>query len=222
MGVVFLNALSGTAAYARQRRIDFRNGIIFALATVPGTILGVWTLGFLPQNVFKLIFGIVLLVFSIIIWLRPRIEVTPDAKPGHRRMVITDSKGETFTYNCNRPLGVLISFCVGFLAGLLGIGGGIIHVPALVYVLGFPTHVAAATSHLILVFTGFSGTVSHAVSGAYAQNWQILLWIAMGVVPGAQLGAWLSPKLKGDLLIRLLVLALAAGGLRLIIAGVAG
>jgi uncharacterized membrane protein YfcA len=89
-------------------------------------------------------------------------------------------------------------------------------------VLGFPTHIAAATSHLILVFTGFSGTVSHAVSGAYAQNWQIVLWIALGVIPGAQLGAWLSPKLKGALLIRLLVLALAAGGIRLIVAGIMG
>ncbi len=222
MGVVFINALSGTVAYVRQRRIDFRNGLLFALATVPGTVFGVWVLRFLPQRLFEILFGVVLLIFSGIIWMRPRVEVTPGVKPGHRRVVLIDSKGETFTYNCNRSLGILLSFGVGFIAGLLGIGGGIIHVPALIYMLGFPAHIATATSHFILVFTGLTGTVTHAASGAYAQSWQVLLWIALGVIPGAQVGAWLSPKLKGLLIIRLLVLALALGGVRLVIAGILG
>jgi uncharacterized membrane protein YfcA len=42
---------------------------------------------------------------------------------------------------------MLVSVGVGVLSSLLGIGGGIIHVPAMVYLLGFPTHVATATSH---------------------------------------------------------------------------
>jgi uncharacterized membrane protein YfcA len=222
MGVVFINALSGTVAYVRQRRIDFRNGLLFALATVPGTVFGVWTLGFVPQQIFEIIFGLALLVFSVIIWMRPGIDINPGVKPGHKMIVITDCKGETFTYTCNRSLGILLSFGVGFIAGLLGIGGGIIHVPALIYMLGFPAHIATATSHFILVFTGLAGTITHTASGVYAQSWQILLWIALGVIPGAQLGAWLSPKLKGALLIRLLVLALALGGVRLVIAGIMG
>jgi len=219
MGVVFLNALSGTTAYARQRRIDYRNGIYFALATVPGTILGVWILRFLPQNVFAIIFGALLLVFSAIIWLRPQVRQLPAASSGGWISVITDKRGETFAYSCNRPLGVALSFCIGFIAGLLGIGGGIIHVPMLVYVLCFPAHIATATSHFILVFTGLTGTLTHAASGTYAQNWQVLLWIALGVIPGAQLGAWLSSRIHGVLLVRLLALALVLAGVRLIVTG---
>ncbi|RJO62828.1 MAG: sulfite exporter TauE/SafE family protein [Dehalococcoidia bacterium] len=224
MGIVFLNSLSGTIAYARQRRIDYRNGILFALATVPGTILGVWTLQFMAQRLFEVIFGAMLLVFSGIIWMRPHIELIQGAgeKQGHQRVVLTDRKGETFTYTCNRSLGIILSFGVGFIAGLLGIGGGIIHVPMLIYVLCFPTHIATATSHFILVFTGLAGTLTHAASGTYAQSWQILLWIALGVIPGAQLGAWLSPRIKGLILIRLLVLALVLAGVRLVFMGIRG
>ena len=221
MGIVFLNALSGTTAYARQRRIDYRNGILFALATVPGTVFGVWVLHYLPQRAFAIIFGVMLLVFSVLIWMRPKTGSTPSAAAGANSVVV-DRKGERFVYSCNRPLGVALSFGVGFIAGLLGIGGGIIHVPMLIYVLGFPAHIATATSHFILVFTGLTGTITHAASGTYAQSWQILLWIALGVIPGAQLGAWLSPKIKGLILIRLLVLALVLAGVRLVVVGILG
>ena len=92
----------------------------------------------------------------------------------------------------------------------------------LIYVLGFPAHIATATSHFILVFTGLTGTLTHAASGTYAQSWHILLWIALGVIPGAQLGAWLSPKIKGLVLIRLLALALVLAGVRLVLVGIIG
>ena len=93
MGIVFLNALSGTTAYARQRRIDYRNGIFFALATVPGTVFGVWTLHYLPQRVFAIIFGIMLLIFSTLIWLRPKANVAPSAASGASNIVLVDRSG---------------------------------------------------------------------------------------------------------------------------------
>ena len=218
MGIVFLNSLSGTAAYARQRRIDYRNGILFALATVPGTIFGVWVLHYLPQRIFEIIFGIVLLILSTIIWLRPKVIITPPTVSGASNSVLVDRSGKKYAYSCNRPLGVALSFCIGFIAGLLGIGGGILHVPMLIYVLCFPAHIATATSHFILVFTGLTGTLTHAASSTYVQSWRIMLWIALGVIPGAQLGAWLSSRIKGLVLIRLLVLA----GVRLVVVGLLG
>src|SRR3954451_14075280 len=48
LAVVFFTALSGSIAYARLRRIDYRTGLIFAVAGVPGSILGSWSPGFLP------------------------------------------------------------------------------------------------------------------------------------------------------------------------------
>jgi uncharacterized protein len=222
MGIVFINALSGTVAYARQRRIDYRNGIYFALATVPGAILGVLVLGYIPQRVFEAIFGMVILVFSVLIWLRPKLGTATPSATGGTPSVITDRRGETFSYTCNRPLGIALSFVVGFIAGLLGIGGGIIHVPMLIYVLGFPAHIATATSHFILVFTGLTGALTHAAAGSYSQTWQILGWIAVGVIPGAQVGAWLSHRVEGMVLVRLLALALLIAGARMVLVGIFG
>ena len=60
----------------------------------------------------------------------------------------------------NWKLGVLCSVGVGFLASILGIGGGIVHVPFMVYVLNFPVHVAIATSTCILAVSSLAGLVS--------------------------------------------------------------
>ena len=221
MGVVLLNSLSGTFAYARQKRIDYRSGIYFAIATIPGTVIGVWTLRFISQQVFTLIFGIMLLMLSSSIWLRPKVKAADDSF-GQANHVLEDRFGMRFSYNCNRLQGMAYSCVVGFIAGLLGIGGGIIHMPILLYVLHFPVHIATATSQFLLVFTGTTGTLAHVTAGTYAQSWQILLWMALGVIPGAQVGAWLSPRVKGLILVRLLALALVLAGVRLVILGIWG
>jgi len=89
--------------------------------------------------------------------------------------------------------------------------------PALVYLLHFPIHIATATSHFILVFTALTGSLTHTVSGVYAHSWQLLLWLAIGVIPGAQIGAWLSQRVHGVLIMRFLALALALMGICLLL-----
>src|SRR5712692_28234 len=61
LAVVFFNALSGSAAYARAKRIDYYSGTIFSLATVPGAILGALTTSFIPRRLFDLIIGLLML-----------------------------------------------------------------------------------------------------------------------------------------------------------------
>jgi uncharacterized membrane protein YfcA len=222
LAVVFLNALSGTVAYSRQRCIDYRNGIFFALATVPATVLGVWVVRFIPINTFAFIFGLILLIAAAAILFRPQLEKPkrPHLENNHGKLLceITDSRGRRFIYYTNRRLGMFLSFFVGFLSGVLGIGGGVIHMPVLVYILNFPVHIATATSHFILVFTTLTGILTHLAFGAsYLDNWPVILFLALGVIPGAQLGAWLGRRLHGLLVIRLLALALVILGVRLVL-----
>src|SRR3954468_23856209 len=61
LAVVFFNALSGTVAYAHQRRVDFLAGNSFALATVPGAIAGAIVVSYLPRNLFDVAFALLLL-----------------------------------------------------------------------------------------------------------------------------------------------------------------
>lgn len=218
LAIVFLNSLSGTIAYSRQRRIDYRSGFLFAMATVPGTIIGAWAIHFLRRDLFSLIFGIMLILLSLLLQLKPR-EKTVTASLLHKgkARTIVDASGETFVYSYNLPLGIALSFGVGFVAGLLGIGGGVILVPMMIYLLFFPTHIATATSHFALTFSALTGSLTHAVAGTYTHSWQVLPYLAIGVIPGAQFGAWLSRKLQGIVIIRFLALALAFMGVRLLV-----
>ena len=54
LAVVFFNASSGSAAYARMKRIDYKSGIIFSIATIPGAILGSISTSYINRNVFHL------------------------------------------------------------------------------------------------------------------------------------------------------------------------
>lgn len=223
LAVVFLNALSGSVSYARQKRIDYRAGATFAVATLPGAVAGAFLARLFTGPVFHLVFGGVLLLISgLLIW-RPLVEeeyagsLVDQAEAArfarHRRL--TDFTGEVFEYRYNVLVGVALSFFVGFLSSILGIGGGIIHVPALIHLLGFPAHVATATSHFILVIAAGAGALTHLALGHVQAGPAILLGI--GVLGGAQVGAWLSHRLQGSLVVRLLSLALAVVAIRLLL-----
>lgn len=216
LAVVLLNSTSGTLAYARQRRIDYKNGLIFAMATIPGTILGVWTLNFISMRYFSIIFAVLMLAVAAFIILHPQTKQPDNTEHGGKTVFrVIDKYGQTYTYSFNRWLGIGFSLLAGFLSGLMGIGGGILHVPVMVYILGIPVHVATATSHFILIFTALSGVFSHLAMGTYLQNWPVILWLALGVIPGAQLGARLSRRIHGQQIVRLLALALVILGIRL-------
>jgi uncharacterized membrane protein YfcA len=90
----------------------------------------------------------------------------------------------------------------------------------LVYVLDFPVHIATATSHFILVFTALTGTIMHLILGHYAVSWPVVLATAVGVIPGAQLGAFFARRVHGLIIVRLLALALLILGLRLLLQAV--
>ena len=148
LAVVFFNAASGSVAYARMGRIDFKAGVIFAIAAMPGAVIGVYTTALIPRRVFDGIFGCMLIAASVYLI------ITSSAKT-HKE----HSDGYSVW------LGILISIGVGFLSSLLGIGGGIIHVPALTHALNFPVHVATATSHFVLSITTLVATLIHISNG---------------------------------------------------------
>ena len=220
--VVFLNTLSGTFSYARLRRIDYLTGITFAVAALPGTIVGAYLSTYLTSTVFNLLFGLLLITLALFLFLRPEvtpktIEETPEVTLRDRvtRRIIVDARGERYVYAFHERDGILLSFFVGFLSSMLGIGGGIIYVPALVYLFSFPAHVATATSQFILALSTGTGALSHLALGHVQIQFALLL--GLGVVVGAQIGAALSHRVHGRWLIRLLSFTLLFVGIRLVL-----
>jgi uncharacterized membrane protein YfcA len=128
-----------------------------------------------------------------------------------------EAGGKSYTWTFNPAVGLALSFFVGYASSFLGIGGGIIHVPALVYFLHFPVHIATATSHFILAIMASTGTAVHILSGTFSHGVIRTLSLGIGVVLGAPLGAHLSSRLRGGWIIRSLALALGLVGIRILI-----
>jgi uncharacterized membrane protein YfcA len=97
-----------------------------------------------------------------------------------------------------------------------GLGGGIIHFPALASLLNFRAHIATATSHLILAIMALAGTVVHLIQQTFSNKWTKAVFIEIGVIGGAQLGARLSERIKPKGIIRALAVALLLAGTRLL------
>lgn len=194
--VVFFNALSGTAAYFRQKLVFMRAAIQFGLATVPGALLGSYAASYFSGNGFSLAFGSFLLLMAALMSAKRPREETARFDP------------QTFAY-CS-GLGVTSSLFVGFLASALGVGGGIIHVPFMTYVLGFPIHVAVATSTCILAISSLAGVVTHCWLGHVL--WLPAVGTGLGAVFGAQIGARLAARAKPAHMAKALALLVAALG----------
>jgi uncharacterized membrane protein YfcA len=227
LGVVFFNAVSGSAAYARLRRIDYRSGLVFAAASLPSAIAGAFLVDALPRQLFDVIFGLSLLaVAAYTIWvvgqpivmrapLRGRFVVT-------REMAGTD-EGSTFRWSYNIVHGALFSAGIGLLSSLLGIGGGVFQVPVMITILRFPIHVATATSQFVLVFMSGEASAVHLIAGDLAgENIVRTLLLSLGVIVGAQIGARLAQRFQGPMIARLLAVALIIVGARLLWAGLTG
>ena len=220
LAVVFFNAVSGSEAYALMKRIDYKSGFLFALATIPGSILGALNTSMVSRRLFDIIFSVLLICASIFLMFRSGPPKETCKEPCTMRFKMTrsivDSHGIVYEYTFNPYLGVVLSIFVGYLSSFLGIGGGIIHVPILSYLLGFPVHIATATSHFILAIMALTGTIVHIVKGTFHQGVHMTVSLAIGVVLGAQLGARLSERIKGEWIIRGLSLALGLVGLRIL------
>ena len=134
------------------------------LATIPGAFLGTWLTRYISSSVFGIIFAFLLIIMATYIFLRKEPHIKNDVTINHTR-AITDVHGHHFEYSPKVCWGITLSFLVGVLSSLLGIGGGIIHVPAMLYLLGFPVHIATATSHFVLAGSSFFGSISHFTAG---------------------------------------------------------
>lgn len=218
LGIVFLNASSGSLAYAKMKRIDYKSAFVFALATLPGAVSGAFLTSYIPKRAFDLLLGFVLILIAAFLLLKPHYRNTQKVQQSrvlvHRN--ITDNHGQHYVYSFNIWIGIILSFVVGFLSSLLGIGGGIIHVPALTSLLNFPIHVATATSHLILAIMALAGTTVHILQGHLTGQWFKILYIGLGVIIGAQGGANFSHYAKPSWIIRALAFALLLVGIRII------
>lgn len=187
MFVVLLNSVSGACGYIRKKLACTSAAISFSLATIPGALLGSYVATYLQGRIFFGVFGLFFLGVAFNMFRKAN-------QAGEENGVTTVPE------NYNKKLGIICSVFVGFLASVLGIGGGVIHVPFMIYVLRFPVKVAIATSTCILAVSAVAGATSHAYLGHVM--WIAGLALGIGAAIGAQIGVRLAAVMKSAMLMK--------------------
>jgi uncharacterized membrane protein YfcA len=227
LAVVFFNAASGSVAYLRQNRVDIKSGLIFAAASLPSAVGGAFLVSIIPRRFFDGMFGVTLLVLAAyIFWVTGRPQAMRTPQRGRfviHRTLPGSAPEETYRYSYHVWYGALLSAGIGLMSSVLGIGGGVIHVPVMITVLRFPVHVATATSHFVLMFMTGEASAVHLLNGTLqGEALGRALLLAVGVIPGAQVGAMLSQRLHGPLIVRILAASLVLVAARLLFAAGVG
>ena len=219
LAVVFANATSGSIAYARQRRIDYVTGALFAAASAPGVVAGALVVHVVPQRLFSGLFGVMLLLLAVVAIRGSSAAIrAPIRGRGVLLRRVSDPEGRTFVYGYKLWQGLVISAGVGFISSLFGIGGGIIHVPAMIVILHIPVAYAVATSHFVLAFMSGGATIVHLLDGSLGGEQLVkAAALAVGAVPGAQVGALLAHRVRGRTVLVLLAGAIIVLGVRVLL-----
>ncbi|UCH31141.1 MAG: sulfite exporter TauE/SafE family protein [Candidatus Bathyarchaeota archaeon] len=215
--MIVFKAFSSSSGYARQKRIDYKIGLLLATASIPGAFVGAYLTDIIAEELLIFIFALFLLyVASRMIFTSSlgNFKVFTRQRSGwHRRLV--DYDGKVFEYFADVRLGLILSFFAGVSAGLLGIGGGSLMVPILHFALCFPLHLAVATSVFIMIFTSISGVTTHLYLGNVHFGYAFLLIV--GVIFGAQIGAVVAKRVSSKNLRRIFGVILVLVSLRMIL-----
>jgi uncharacterized membrane protein YfcA len=210
--MIVFTATSATFAYARQKRIDYKVGIVLTIGTVPGAMLGAYLTTLASGKLLTALFGAFLLLVSLQMMRKDYKSAL--SKVGWHRTIV-DSKGASFNYTARLVPGIILSFFGGVASGFFGVGGGAVMVPVMVMVVGMPIHIAVAVSMFIMFFTSISGAATHLALGNIMPEYA--LYLSLGIIFGTQIGAAAARRLKSRLLQMIFAIFLIIVAFRMIL-----
>jgi len=220
-------SLSGVIAHWRRGNVDFKMGFTLLLGGLAGSALGVWLFTLLKrlgqiELTISLCYVLLLGVLGGLMAVESLRAIARQRRPGgvrrklhqhnwmHGLPLKTRFRSSKLYISALLPTG--LGFAVGVLSAILGIGGGFVLVPAMIYTLGMPTAMVPGTSLLQIIFVAANVTFLQAYTNRTVDAVLTLLLLVGGVI-GAQIGTRFGTRLRGEqlrLLLALLVLAVAA------------
>ena len=174
--IVFAS-ISGTIFNYYQKTIIFKYSLYFGLSSMVFSFLGGYLTKYIPDLTIKIMYLAALTVSFILLLLRSRIT-------SHK---INPSKSDLYKII---PIGAV----AGFMAGILGIGGGFLFVPALLFFMGLPMSIATGTSLGAIIFTSIPGLAGKMISVDFNILFGVI--VGLGGIGGARLGTYLKRKIN--------------------------
>lgn len=208
---IVASSFSGVLAHLRRRTVDLRMGTVLLVGGLAGAALGVQVFNVLKAQgqvdllvqlcyvVFLGIIGALMFAESLRALTRSRAGAPPSRR---RRRGVVDALPFKMRFRTSGlyisvipPL--LVGLAVGVLAAIMGVGGGFIMVPAMIYLLGMPTKVVIGTSLFQIIFVTAFTTMLHAVTNQTVDVVLAVLLLVGGVI-GAQVGTRLGTRLRAE------------------------
>lgn len=223
---IVASSFSGVLAHLKRRTVDIRMGLVLQAGGLVGAALGVLVFNYLRalgqvDLLVKLCYVVFLGIIGGLMFIESLNAIRKSKKPGAR----SSRRRHNWVHNLPfkmkfRVSGLYISVippllvgvAVGILAAIMGVGGGFIMVPAMIYLLGMPTKVVVGTSLFqIIMVTAFT-TMLHATTN-FTVDVVLAVLLLVGGVIGAQIGTRIGVKLKAEQLrILLAIMVLAVCG----------
>lgn len=220
--IVAIIATSSAAAsvYVERRQTNIRLGMVLEIATTIGAILGGVTANMISGPALQKIFAIILGIMGLLMWYRSysRGERQAELISGSRLNgdYVDGATGKVVEYSVRRiPLGLGISFIAGNISGLLGVGGGIIKVPAMNVFCGVPMKAATATSNFMIGVTAVASAFIYYAHGHV--NPLITGAAVIGVLIGSLLGARIGYRVHSRIITGLFVVFMLVVAVRMFI-----
>ncbi|WP_372894113.1 sulfite exporter TauE/SafE family protein [Rhodosalinus sp.] len=226
---IVASSFSGALAHFRRKTVDLRMGLVLLAGGLIGAAIGIWIFNVLKAQgqvdllvrlsyvVFLGVVGALMFVESLRALLKARrpAGVVPARRARQRGWVHVlpfKMRFRTSGLYISVIPPLLVGVAVGILAAIMGVGGGFIMVPAMIYLLGMPTKVVVGTSLFQIIFVTAFTTLLHATTN-YTVDMILAVLLLIGGVIGAQVGAQLGTRLAAEQLrILLAVMVLAVCG----------
>jgi uncharacterized membrane protein YfcA len=195
---VIATSSAGGGRNAESGLANVRLGMILEPATVLGAISGALLAHLLPEQVLLSLFTALLAVVSVTLW-RPKPTEVDDANPGQGGLLDGEYHDPRLVRHVrysvrNVPMAVGASFGAGVMSALLGVGGGIVKVPALHILCGVPMKAAVATSNFMIGVTAAASAVIYLEAGHVPAV--VAATISLGVLLGSQAGLRLVRRIS--------------------------
>ncbi len=196
------SAISGTIRYARAGLVDWRIGLVCGSTGALLAFAGAWVADLVDGHLLMLLTAVLLGWSGWTLYrsaaARPAdpadpaaepidpLDDQPDGEPDPAADATTTATRAP-PHTVALPMLALIGCASGFVAGLLGVGGGVVMMPVFTKVLRLPIRTAVASSLVAVAIFSVPALLTHAALGHI--NWSYALLLVVGVIPGAQIGA---------------------------------
>lgn len=201
-------SVSGTLAHSRNGNVDYQLGFIILVGALVGGTYGtsivkvLRTLGNFEFSV-KIAYVVMLLVVGIFMFIESLNALKKKDKESTAQGLKIANRLPMQVYfkvsdlNCSVIALIALGFLIGFLAALMGVGGGFIMLPVMIYLLGIPTHKAVGTSIFTVIFTSINVTIAQGIIN-HTVDLILAILLLIGSSIGAQFGVKIGKMLKGE------------------------